>query len=238
MNDNIVAIIPARSGSKRLPGKNVKLLDDRPLVAYSVLVAAATDTIDEIIIAADEHRILRAADHYGPVSCVELPEELTTDDSTLIGTLKYTMEEMNSNFDWVVLLQPTCPLRQPSLIERWIHEVLNKPHCDGGLTVDKTGFKLGYCDLQGYFTPDYIPMIAKTAGSRNWGRENGVFYMFKASNVLQGKPFGSRMIPLINPPEQSIANIDNQLDWDITEFLYHTKGYKEMFDKIDKELRA
>jgi len=238
MADKILAIIPARGGSKRLPGKNLKLLDNRPLVTYSVLASMATNMINETIVVSDDNEILDKAQSYNWALSLPLPASLTTDEATLTGTLKYSLEQFTCSFDWVVLLQPTCPLRQPSLIDKWIQEVLSKSNCDGGLTVDKSGYKLGYCDIHGYFTPEYMPMVAKTIGSRNWGRENGVFYMFKASNVLKGKPFGNRMIPLETPPLQSIANIDTQLDWDITEFLYYTKGYKEMFYLIDKELNG
>ena len=239
-SNKILAIIPARGGSKRLPGKNIRQLDGRPLIAYSILAAKSTLLIDDVVVASDSLDISQAANQYHAVHNY-LDPKLTIDAATLVGSLKETVlayGDIIATPEWIVLLQPTCPLRQPSLINKWIQEVLNKPNCDGGLTVDKSGFKLGYCDLSGFYTPDYIPMTSKASGSRHWGRENGLFYMFKAENVLNGKPFGKRMIPLENPPIQSLANIDTQLDWDVTEYLFHAKGYKGMFDTLEMDLNG
>jgi len=235
MADKILAVIPARGGSKRLPKKNVRHLDNRPLIVYSILAAQSTRLIDKVVVASEDDQILKTARRRG-VGGFQLSEELTTDQATLTGTLQTVIT--NSTATWIVLLQPTCPLRQPSLITKWIQEVLNKPDCDGGLTVDRAGYKLGYCDQGGFYTPNYVPMIAKADGKRHWGRENGVFYMFKAENILNGSPFGCRMIPLDCPHLQSIANIDDQLGWDITEYLYHAKGYDSMFQELEKNLHG
>jgi len=240
MADNILAIIPARGGSKRLPGKNIKELNGRPLIAYSVLVAQETFSIGDIAIGTDSLTIMELYEATKSRYCVPLPSGLTTDSSTLTETMRYVCAYGSTKPDWVVLLQPTCPLRQPSLIERWIQEVLHTPNCEGGLTVDKGGFKLGYCDSSGYFTPDYKPMTSKADAKKKWGRENGVFYMFKAENVLKGKPFGkcTRMIPLECPREQSLANIDTQLDWNLTEFLFQRYGYDLMFKHLEFDIHG
>lgn len=240
---NILAIIPARGGSKRLPGKNIKELDGRPLIAYSVLAAKAVIAIKHICVATDDDDVFNFAWENNNIDlATHLPEHLTTDTSTLTDTLKYTLEFNQEHgirakgVDWIVLLQPTCPLRQPSLINRWIQQVLATPNCDGGLTVDRGGYKLGNCSSDGYFNPEYKPMTPKqNAHNKNKARENGVFYMFRAENVLKGQPWGKcmRMIPLECPPEQSLANVDEQLDWDIMEFLYYKKGYKELFGELD-----
>lgn len=238
MGDKVLAIIPARAGSVRVPGKNIKMLDGRPLIAYSILAANASKLIAASCVATDGEAIADAAEAYGAKMIASIPSELATGKATLSGTLRHTLEYvktfsgMMNDVDWVVLLQPTCPLRQPALLDRWIQTVLDTK-CDGGLTVDREGFKLGYIDFRVTYIPDYEPMTPKAQASRKWGRENGVFYMFRTKNVLKGKPFDGRMIPLENPPEQSIANIDTQLDWDIAEFLYYKKHYKEMFESLE-----
>jgi len=239
VQSNILAIIPARGGSKRLPGKNIKELDGRPLIAYSVLAAQSTPSITHTILASDIEDGIKLATEYKVAWC-RLIDENTQDESTLAGSLRQStwayQHVWSITFDWVVLLQPTCPLRQPSLLERWINQVLNTPDCDGGLTVDKGGFKLGACDSNGFFYPNYKPMTPKANAEEYIGRENGVWYMFKAENVLKGQPFGGRMIPIECPPEQSIANVDQQMDWDIMEFLYHHLHYDDLYNEIERRL--
>jgi len=123
----------------------------------------------------------------------------------------------------------------------WIDKVLEDSEADGCLAVDKNNYKLAIAwdGVDKYFFPDYIPMTPKALVSK-FMRENGTFYMFRASSVLKGYPWSryDHMIPIATPPEQSLANIDTRLDWDITEFLYHHYGYKEMFDKLEKKLDA
>lgn len=237
---SILAVIPARGGSKRLPGKNIKLLDGRPLLAYSVLVANATQSINHVAVATDSQEIADTAlDHHTEI-VYHLPKSLTGDRDTLLGTLQLVLEESMDKPEWVVLLQPTCPLRLPSLVERWIQQVLRDPKADGGLTVDKGGHKIGLCDREGYFSHEYEPMTPKTQVAQNKGRENGVFYMFKASNIRAGRPFGRehRMIPFETPPEQSLANVDTQVNWDITELLYFNHRYKTLFAELENNLHG
>jgi len=235
---NITAIIPARVGSKRLPGKNIKHLDGRPLIAYSVLTALSIRSVNRVVVASDSDMILNEAytvEDGGETILVKLPPDLTTDDAPLTETLKYAVEHSIGGSDWVVLLQPTCPLRQPGLCERWIQTVLannTAQPTDGLLTVDHKGYKVGY-DHNGFMHPHYDPMTPKADIIPSL-IENGVFYMFKTENVLKGEPWpykvwddlinnyvnvSSRMIPVTCPPEQSLANIDTPLDWFITEFL-------------------
>ncbi len=236
---NITAIIPARGGSKRLPGKNIKLLDGRPLIAYSVLTALRIPSINQVVVTSDSREIREAAYRSG-VDCVS--EDVIPDDTTLSGSLKYAVETMmnygHPQSDWVILLQPTCPLRQPSLCERWIQQVLEDAQSNGCLTVDTDGYKLGGWNHLNHFLPHYSPMTAKQ-DVYQYKRENGVFYMFKTENVLKGKPWGDdgcQMIPVTCPPEQSLANIDTQLDWNITEFLFHQYSYHVLFNQIEKEI--
>jgi len=241
MADNILAIIPARGGSKRLPGKNIKELDGRPLIAYSILAAKVTSLINHVCVATDSDVIWDESEWYHPDIITRLPKEVTTDTAPLTNSLKHVLEFLNQyghrtgEVDWIVLLQPTCPLRQPSLIDRWIQQVLNMPNCDGGLTVDRGGYKLGFCSGDGWFVPEYVPMTPKAEANKRKARENGVFYMFKAGNILKGKPWGKcpKMIPLECPPDQSVANVDNQIDWDIMEFLYFKRGYDKMFKELE-----
>lgn len=235
MDAKILAIIPARAGSKRLPGKNVKPLDGRPLIHYSIAAAKATPSITRVAVATDDQRVWEAVTRDPATDLVVgLLPAMTTDTASLTETLKYTLllAAPAGGFDWVVLLQPTCPLRSPDLLEAWIQRVLAEPRCDGGLAVDRDNFKLGYIDYRGLYLPDYEPMKPKQQVSHNKARENGVFYMFRARAVAKAKPFG-HMLPLETPKEQSRANIDTAEDWRYTEWAYKEYGYDHLFERLE-----
>jgi len=226
-------VIPARGDSKRLPDKNIKELDGRPLIAYSCLVAQACNTIDRVVVASDSLEILEVAYPYAD-TIVHLPDQ--SDSAPLTETLRYVLKSHIGYFrnevdvDWVVLFQPTCPLRQPSLVDKWIREIEGK-EVDGVVSVDIENYKLG-TRAGNLFAPTYHPMTPKALIQPQM-RENGVLYVFKTANVLSGFPFTYRMVPVQTPKDQSLANIDTQFDWDLMEHFYYTRGYKEMFDSIE-----
>ena len=227
---NVVAVIPARGGSKRLPQKNIRKLDGKPLITYSCIVANHCQTIKRVVVASDSEEILNATYGYAD-NHILLPSELTEDESTLAGTLKYVIENLDYMADYVVLLQPTCPLRQPSLLDRWVY-ALDSTEVDGFVTVDRERYKLGRLVGQ-LFQPMYQPMCPKTLVEEQF-RENGVAYAFRASNVLAGNPFTYRMLAIECPKEQSLCNVDSQADWDLLEYYYYQKGYQEMFKELDR----
>lgn len=225
---SVVAIIPARGGSKRLPDKNIRELDGRPLIAYSCLVAQACNTVDRVVVVSDSNEILKTARLYTDET-VLIPDKFTTDSAPLTETLQCVMEDFE--YDWVVLLQPTCPLRQPSLVDKWIREIEGK-EVDGVVSVDLDNYKLG-TRAGNLFAPTYQPMTPKALIQPQM-RENGVLYVFKTANVLSGFPFTYRMVPVQTPKDQSLANIDTQFDWNLMEYFYYTMGYKEIFDDIEE----
>lgn len=233
----VIAVVPARSGSKRLPGKNIKRFYNRPLIAYSCLAAQATLNINRVVAASDDVKILSAAQPYVD-DMIELPEFLTGDHDPLTETLRYVLNTLKygDKVDWVVLLQPTCPLRQPSLMDRWINIAIGGTReVDGILTVDQSRYKMGRKAGE-LFVPQYIPMTPKAQVDYQY-RENGVFYMFKADNVRAGYPFSYRMHPVPTSEPESLANIDEQFHWDLAKWLYHKYGFRELFDRLEEQLK-
>jgi len=225
---SVVAVIPARGNSKRLPGKNIRELDGRPLIAYSCLVAQACNTIDHVVVVSDNKDILEASAPYSQI--IHLPEKYTTDSASLTETLQHTLQYYDW-YDWVVLLQPTCPLRQPSLVDKWIREIDGKD-VDGVVSVDLDSYKIG-SQAGNLYAPTYIPMTPK-ALLQPLMRENGVLYVFKTANVLSGFPFTYRMVPVQTPKDQSLGNVDDQFTWDLMEHFFYTMGYQDMFNRMEQ----
>ena len=94
---DIVAIIPARSGSKGVPDKNIKLLAGKPLIAYSIASAQLTDNIQRVIVSTDSERYAEIASEYGAETPFLRPAELSVDSSTDYDVLKHTLDWLQVN---------------------------------------------------------------------------------------------------------------------------------------------
>jgi len=109
----VVALIPARGGSTRVPRKNVRLLEGTPLVAWSIDVARGVDAIDRAVVSTDDEEIAQVSREHGAV-VADRPAELATDDALVVDTIRYHLvewREAGMPADIVVLLEPTCPFR-------------------------------------------------------------------------------------------------------------------------------
>ena len=118
-NKKYLAVIPARGGSKRLPRKNLKLLAGVPLVSWSVDAAKKSQYIDKIVVSSDDQDILELARSLG-VGALKRPLCLSADTSTTVDTLIHAIREAGVGFDYLVLLQPTSPLRNEQHIDKAI----------------------------------------------------------------------------------------------------------------------
>ena len=105
----VTAIIPARKGSKSIKNKNRVLLNNIPLVDYSIIVAKSCDFIDKIIVSSDDEIILEIAKKYN-ISSIERPKELATDDAKSIDVVRHVIENFEISND-IILLEPTSPIR-------------------------------------------------------------------------------------------------------------------------------
>lgn len=124
MHFKILAIIPARGGSKRIPGKNIKLLSGKPLIAYSIEAAKKSKLIDKIIVSTDDAQIAEASKKYG-AEIIERPVNLAQDETptlpVMIHVLDVLKESKQYKPDFIILLQPTCPLRNAEDINNVIN---------------------------------------------------------------------------------------------------------------------
>ncbi len=113
---SILAVIPARGGSKGLPGKNIRLLAGKPLLAWTIEAARASGVIDEIVVSTDSPEIAAVATACGCAPPFWRPEELAGDTSPTMAALWHALDwyaqQQDRRFDLVLLLQPTSPLRQ------------------------------------------------------------------------------------------------------------------------------
>lgn len=139
-NKNFLAIIPARGGSKGLPGKNIKELCGKPLIAWSIEAGLKSKYLDEVMVTTDYQNIADVSKQYGASVPFLRPDELASDTATSFDAIKHTIEyyknELNKEFDYIVLLEPTSPLRDVSDIDNMIEKIIhNKDDFDSIVSI-------------------------------------------------------------------------------------------------------
>jgi CMP-N,N'-diacetyllegionaminic acid synthase len=139
---SVIAIIPARGGSKGLPGKNIKELCGKPLIAWSIEAGLGSKYIDEVIVTTDSEEIAHIARAFGASVPFMRPTELASDTATSFDAIKHTLDycenELNKKFDYIVLLEPTSPLRDMNDIDMAIEQLLSNPQASALVGICKT----------------------------------------------------------------------------------------------------
>lgn len=222
----VLGLINARGGSKGIPNKNIKYLNGKPLIAYSVIEALACPVIDRVIVSTDSEEIAKVAREYGAETPFMRPPELATDESLQIDTVIHAVEWLEKTgdvYDYVAILQPTSPLRNAEDIKNTI-DLLIRSGADSAITVTKLrGFHPG-----GLYSAneegDLEPFVKTNAAGTNRQklpqyllRTGGVFAM-KVSVLKQRSLYGQRTVGAVVPASRA-SNIDDMLDWKMAEMI-------------------
>ena len=211
-----IAIIPARGGSKRLPGKNTMLLGGIPLLAHSILFAQQQDAITAVYVSTDDAHIKEVALHYG-AQVIDRPSELSGDLEPTVSALKHVLESLTEKVDTVVLLQPTNPLRPVNLFqEAW--QVFTKNQVSSLFTVSQSHQKLGKIKEAVFIPFNYKP------GQRSQDLEplyyeNGLLYIASAQAILNNEIITKDAFPFVVDHLFAHVDIDTQDDFDYAAFL-------------------
>ena len=223
----IIALIPARGGSKRLPRKNIRAFDGRPLIYYSIAIAKANKEIGRCIVSTEDHEIAKVATECG-AEVIQRPMELANDLTPTVSVAKHVLLELakeGNKPDAVVTLQPNCPLRPVNLLNKAIELFLTN-NVDSVVSVTVSHQKLG--EIKGdYFIPSY-PVGIRGQDLKPLYFENGLIYVSRTSDIFeQGNLFGSRVLPLLTDPLYAYGDIDTELDFEISEFIF--KKFRDRF---------
>ncbi|WP_367606891.1 hypothetical protein [Legionella sp. W05-934-2] len=220
----ILAIIPARGGSKRLPKKNIRLLNNKPLLAYTIEAAIQAPIISDVIVSSEDDAICRVAADYD-VQIVKRPDALATDTVSNEFVVKHAIEQYlitNGYPEYIVLLQPTSPLRNANHIQQCLDNFLLSS-AKSTLSVCVASHHPGkYLKLDpNYLTPyTTIDDIEKrTQLLEVVYRQNGAIYALRTNDFLtQLKFYQPPCLPYLMEVENSI-DIDSQFDLNFCEFL-------------------
>lgn len=213
-----IAIIPARGGSKRLPGKNILHLGGIPLLAHSILYAKANSAIiDEIFVTTDDPAIKEIALQFG-ANVIDRPTELSGDYEPTVSALKHAINVMGNNVEHVILLQPTNPLRPKQLLsEAW--ELFHSGAHNSLMTVTRNHQKLGKI-VGRQFVPFNYEIGQRSQDLDPLYFENGLLYITKTDLILNDIIVDAQGFPMeVHHPFASV-DVDTKEDFEYAEYLF------------------
>lgn len=223
MIKNAVAIIPARGGSKGIPFKNIVDLAGKPLIAWTIDAALKSASIDELFVTSDDSKILSVAEEYG-AQLIERPIELAGDEVLTVPVLEHAIDQIESlgkNFEYLVLLQPTSPLRTSDHIDEAFKTLKGKNASSLISVVEPSHSPLKSFLLQGDYLKgvvnDQYPFMRRQDLPTTY-LANGAIYIV---NIEEFKNSGSLMTGKCIP---FVMDAPSSVDIDIKEDLLNAQA--------------
>ena len=221
----VVAVIPARGGSKSIPGKNIRPLKGKPLLAWSIDVARQVAEIDRVIVSTDDPQIAAVAEANG-AEVYTRPEHLATDDALVIDALKDLLEKLRKDgetAEWIVLLEPTCPLRTPADVLECL-QLVSTGDYDSVATFKDADLNPHRAwrlvdGVPEVFIPGAIPWLPRQKLPKAF-QLNGAVYVFRASLLAdEAKSLLIGRLGAVVMPRDRSQDIDDIVDFTIVEAL-------------------
>ena len=220
---NVIAIIPARGGSKGVPGKNIMPFMGHPLIAFSIVAALQCGSVSRVIVSTDSEEFARIAKKYGAEVPFLRPSEFATDTSTdrefLLHAMKWFQEHEGTVPEYFVHLRPTTPLRDPALIDQAIENIMACPQATSlrsAHLASKTPYKWFQLDENGFFRgirPDDHRLEYYNLPRQSFPPvydPNGYVDIVKSTQVLASEStHGSRILGFITPYSHEIDSLDD-----------------------------
>lgn len=219
-NLNIIAIIPARGGSKGLPRKNVLPLAGKPLIVYTIEAALESKKLVRVIVSTDDEEIADISRKYG-ADVIMRPKELASDNTPTEPVIRHAINALKCKVDIIVTLQPTSPFRLSSQIDDAISEIT--PDVDSVIGLKEV--KEHPYKMKKIVNNQVLPFLnVKVQSNRRQDmpvlyKENGAIYVTKYDLLMNKNQIkGGIMKPFLMSEKTSI-DIDTHLDFEIAEYL-------------------
>jgi CMP-N,N'-diacetyllegionaminic acid synthase len=230
----VLGLIPARGGSKGVRRKNVKLLAGRPLLQYTVEAARAATRLTRVVLSTDDEEIAELGRRLGVDVPFLRPAELARDDTPMIPVVQNALralEEVGDRYDAVCLLQPTTPLRPPSLIDKCV-EMLERTGADSVISLRPvpTEFNPHWVFVSGgdgmvrLFTGEEKPLPRRQELPPAYYRDGAVYVARRALVLEGGTLYGPRTAGYLVDGTAPTVNIDEPADWARAEALVRAAG--------------
>lgn len=228
--ERVVAVIPARGGSKSVPGKNIRLLKGKPLIVWSIEMARQVPEIDRVIVSTDDSQIAAISRDHG-AEVYARPQHLATDEALVIDALKdllQTLRSENEVAEWFVLLEPTCPLRTADDVRDCLRKIATGSY-DSVATFKDAELNPHRAwrivdDAPEVFIAGVVPWLPRQKLPKAY-QLNGAVYVFRADllateavSLLVGR------IGAVVMPRWRSQDIDDKIDFTIVEALLENQS--------------
>lgn len=229
----MIAIVPARGGSKGLPSKNIKELNGKPLITYTIIEALKSKKISEIILSTDSKEIAEIAVKYGAKNPFFRPTELATDNAKAIDNYIYTVKKLNTDFNYhiseFIVLQPTSPLRTSEDIDKAI-ELFYSNDADSVISLTEFEHPIHWAkkineknQISDYFHQDLSSNLNRQELPVAY-RPNGAIFIFKFKLLKEKFSYYSENTYGYIMPQETSVDIDTLLDFEFAEFLMRKRN--------------
>jgi len=226
-NKKTLALIPARGGSKRLPGKNILDLAGYPVIAWTIKAALSVMQIDRVVVSTDNDEIMAVSKYYGADLPFIRPKEIANDKATSFSVVLHALDklkELGDNYEYVILLQPTSPLRTTQHIEESIRKLI-KMQCDAVVSIVECDHSPLWSNTISHDLDmsNFISEDVKNKRSQDldkYYRVNGAIYLCKVERLLEEKTFflKDKIYGYIMERESSV-DIDTLFDLNLAKLL-------------------
>ncbi len=219
----MLAIIPARGGSKGVKNKNIKLLENKPLIAHTIIEAKKSKNIDRIIVSTDSEEIAEISLKYGAEVPFLRPSNISLDNSPILENYKFALKNLEKNgsdYKSFVALQPTSPFRNSEDIDKAVNLFLNN-NVDSVISFVKENHPIEWNRLVRKDKTFFELMKSPIYNRQNYNeifRFNGAVYVFKKSLIMMNKIYSENSMAYIMPESRSL-DIDTEDDFLFAEFL-------------------
>lgn len=224
-NLKILAVIPARGGSKGVPGKNIREVGGKPLLAWTIEAARNSKYIDRLVLSSDDPAIIQVAKNHGCEVPFVRPAKLAQDDTPGVDPVIHALESL-PGFDLVVLLQPTSPLRTSLDIDQAIEKLIaqDAPVCVSVTEAHESPYRMFQLDDKAHLKPMIkAPFVARRQDLPKVFLLNGAVYVAKVDSFVKNRSF---LIPetigFETPAERSI-DLDTEQDFLILNAILQTQ---------------
>lgn len=228
-------MIGARGGSKGVPNKNSRLLMGKPLIAYTLEQAQASQMFDDIAVSSDSDEILAIAKQYGATILVKRPEELATDQAAKVPVMQHCLQTVKSMtnmiFHTIVDLDATAPLRNVEDIIQSIQQFESHPYASNLITGMNARRNPYFNLVEQSLTTEYVYLskelphsIVRRQDAPKCYDMNASIYIWTEESLMNNKGVIQDKTILYEMPEERSIDIDSPLDWEFVQFLMERRN--------------
>ena len=229
----IVAVILARSGSKRLKDKNITIINKKPLIYWTINEAKKSKFIDSLVVSSDSQKYINLSKKFGVKNFIKRPKSLSSSKSKSIDSLNFVLRQLISkgfDFDYCLLLEPTSPLREFKDIDLAIKKIIKNKKAEALVSLSKVGTvhpQFMFEIKKDHFLKRFNKKLKKItfhSDAKKLFFLDGSIYISKTKSLFKRKSFYHEKTLSFEIPKWKSYEIDDFLDLKICEMIMQNKG--------------